>query len=115
MMADVLLLQGEYDGCQVWLDKAANSATTKLEKAGTALKQGDLFFKRGNKDYAALRYEDSLGQLGHQIHHRRLSMWWNLAKKSAVKPFTLWCPIAAVVLGNLMMNRKRWSYRSTVG
>ena len=81
MMADVLLLQGEYDGCQVWLDKAANSATTKLEKAGTALKQGDLFFKRGNKDYAALRYEDSLGQLGHQIHHRRLSMWWNLAKE----------------------------------
>ena len=81
MMADVLLLQGEYDGCQVWLDRAAQSATTKIEKADAALKRGDLFFKRGSKDQAAMHYEDSLQQLGHRINHHSLSMWWNLSKE----------------------------------
>lgn len=83
MMADVLLLQGEYDGCQVWLDKASKSASTKLEKAATSLKQGDLFFKRGNKDHATLRYEDSLRQLGHRIDNGRISKWWNLLREIA--------------------------------
>ena len=81
MMADVLLLQGEYDGSQVWLDRAAISATSKLEKAEAALKQGDLFFKRGNKDQAAVHYEDSLLQLGHQNNHQSISIWWNLGKE----------------------------------
>ncbi len=83
MMADVLLLQGEYDGCQVWLDKASQSASTKLEKAATSLKQGDLFFKRGNKDHATLRYEDSLRQLGHRIENGHISKWWNLLREIA--------------------------------
>ena len=81
MMADVLLLQGEYDGCQVWLDRSAQSATTKVERAAAALKQGDLFFKRGNKDQAAMHYEDSLLQLGHRINHQGILMWWNLSKE----------------------------------
>lgn len=81
MMADVLLLQGEYDGCQVWLDKASESAKTELEKAATALRQGDLYFKRGNKDQAAERFEASLKQLGHPISNRRGSKWWDLGKE----------------------------------
>lgn len=101
MMADVLLLQGEYDGCQVWLDKAAESATTKIEKAAAALKQGDLFFKRGNKDHAARRYEDSLRQLGHRINHGRISKYWNLGREILNQTFHTCFPILIGRYGKL--------------
>lgn len=79
MMADVLMLQGEYDACQTWLDNAERSAATDMDKATVALKRGELFFKRGNKDKAVECYEASLKRLGQPVYTNALALWWNLS------------------------------------
>lgn len=78
MMSDVLMLQGEYDRCSQWLDDAERSAVTDIEKAKVALKRGELFFKRGNKDKAVVHYEASLKRLGQPVYSNSLRLWWDL-------------------------------------
>ena len=78
MMADVLMLQGEYSRCDEWLDKAAHSAMTDMERARTALKRGQLLFKRGNKDQAVEQFEASLQRLCQPVCRHPLQLWTNL-------------------------------------
>ena len=79
MMSEVLMLQGEYDQAQEWLDRAVNSAASKYDQARVLLKRGELLFKRGNKDQAVQSYESSLRQLGQPVCGSAVQLWANLA------------------------------------
>jgi len=78
MMSDVLMLQGEYDRTNEWLDRAAKSAVTDKDQAKVALMRGELFFKRGNKDQAVKYFEASLRQLGEPVCSNKAQLWWHL-------------------------------------
>lgn len=79
MMSDVLMLQGNYESCSIWLDDAETSAVTDTDEAKVALKRGELFFKRGNKDKAVQYYEASLKRLGQPVYSNSIRLWWNLS------------------------------------
>ncbi|MCM2369913.1 ATP-binding protein [Aporhodopirellula aestuarii] len=81
MMADVLILQGEYDRTEEWLDRASRSAGDDTALAKVALKRGELSFKRGNKDRAVTFFEAALTQLGHPVCNSQLQLWWNLGRE----------------------------------
>lgn len=78
MMSDVLMLQGQYDRCGEWLDAAQQSAVTDTDEAKVALKWGELFFKRGNKDKAVEYFETSLQALGQPVCFNAIQLWRNL-------------------------------------
>ncbi len=79
MMSDVLMLQGEYDRANEWLDRAARSAASDTDQAKVALFRGELCFKRGNKDQAVMYFEASLQQLGQPVCYNTAQLSWNLA------------------------------------
>ncbi len=79
LMSDVLMLQGQYDLAEQWLDQAAQTASHETALAKVALKRGELSFKRGNKDQAVTCFETALRQLGQPICDTPAQLWWNLA------------------------------------
>ncbi len=79
MMSDVMMLQGDYDRSSTWLDAAASSAECDTDEAKVALKRGELFFKRGNKDKAVEYFEASLKRLGQPVCTNFIQLWWNLS------------------------------------
>ncbi len=83
MMADVLILQGQYDKTDVWLDRASHTAGSDTANARVALKRGELSFKRGNKDQAVTYFEAALTQLGQPVCNSRGQLWCNLGLEVA--------------------------------
>ncbi|QDS87946.1 Autoinducer 2 sensor kinase/phosphatase LuxQ [Rosistilla ulvae] len=78
MMSEVLMLRGEYDQTEEWLEAAARSAVTDEDHAKVAMKRGELHFKRGNKDLAVEYFEASLKQLGETVCSNKLQVAWNI-------------------------------------
>ncbi|QDV25071.1 ATP-binding protein [Aureliella helgolandensis] len=79
MMSEVLLLQGEYDAAEKWLDQAEGSVGSEMDQAHLLMKRGELYFKRGNKDQAVECFEASLQRLHQPICKNRLQLGWSLA------------------------------------
>tara|TARA_R110002049_G_scaffold4601_5_gene32193 strand:- start:272826 stop:278711 length:5886 start_codon:yes stop_codon:yes gene_type:complete len=78
MMADVLLLQGEYDRTDEWLDRASETTPDETARAKVSLKRGELSFKRGSKDQAVQHFETALLTLGQPVCNSPIQLWWNL-------------------------------------
>ncbi|WP_200861142.1 ATP-binding protein [Rhodopirellula baltica] len=83
MMSDVLMLQGEYDKSEAWLDQAFESAETGTHNARVLLKRGELHFKRGSKNLAVECFEASLRQLKQPVCNNRLSLMARIALEGA--------------------------------
>ncbi|WP_145177499.1 ATP-binding protein [Rubripirellula lacrimiformis] len=79
MMSEVLLLQGEYDTAEEWLDRADKSVDSSKDQARVLLRRGELWFKRGNKDQAVECFEASLRQLQQPVCSTPIQLGWNLA------------------------------------
>ncbi|QDV67943.1 Autoinducer 2 sensor kinase/phosphatase LuxQ [Rosistilla carotiformis] len=78
MMSEVLMLRGEYNETEQWLEAAAQSAVVDQDHARVAMKRGELQFKRGNKDQAVDYFEASLKQLGQTVCRNKLQLAWNI-------------------------------------
>ncbi len=78
MMSEVLMLRGQYDQTEEWLEAAARSAVTDKDRAKVAMKRGELHFKRGNKDVAVEYFEASLKQLGQTVCRNKLQLSWHI-------------------------------------
>lgn len=63
-LAEVLMLSGSYEEADDWFARAADSAHSQMTKAITALKRGELEFKRGNKEFAVAFFEVTMRELG---------------------------------------------------
>ncbi|KLU01903.1 two-component signal transduction [Rhodopirellula islandica] len=83
MMSDVLILQGEYDKAETWLDQASESAETDTHHARISLKRGELHFKRGSKNLAVECFEASLRQLRQPVCNNRLALMARIALEGA--------------------------------
>ncbi|MFG0266042.1 MAG: ATP-binding protein [Rhodopirellula sp. JB055] len=79
MMSDVLMLQGEYDKAETWLDQAVETAQTETEHAKVLLKSGELHFKRGSKNLAVECFEASLRRLRQPVCNNRWALMARIA------------------------------------
>lgn len=78
MMAEVLMLQGDYTEAATWLDACLRTANSQHDEALVAMRRGELAFKRGNKDQAVDLYEFALKQLGESICENRMQLFAKL-------------------------------------
>ena len=83
MMSDVLILQGEYDEAEPWLQAAATSASSQLEIAVVATRRGELAFKRGSKDTAIDYFESALARLNHPVCQSKTRFYFELVRELA--------------------------------
>ncbi len=84
-LADVLMLQGNYDEADQWFVRALVSAKSPTEKARTAMKRGELEFKRGNKEKAVTFFEEAVNELGYRIPAGRLNLLVQLGRQVLVQ------------------------------
>ncbi len=80
-LADVLMLQGNYNDADTWFVRAQRSAKSPAEKARTSLKRGELEFKRGNKEKSVVLFEEAVNELGYRIPEGRLSLLFQLGRQ----------------------------------
>lgn len=85
MMSEVLMLQGEYNEAEQWLLASANSATSGLDDAVIATRQGELAFKRGDKVQAVEYFESALTRLGQPVCRNRFQLFSNLLLEIGVQ------------------------------
>jgi two-component system sensor kinase len=83
MMSDVLILQGEYDKAETWLNQAVETAQTETEHAKVLLKSGELHFKRGSKNLAVECFEASLRRLRQPVCNNRWALMARIALEGA--------------------------------
>ncbi|MCA9135224.1 MAG: response regulator [Planctomycetales bacterium] len=85
MMSEVLMLLGEYNEAEQWLAASSKSATSGMDDAVIATRQGELAFKRGDKVQAVDCYESALTRLGQPVCRNRLQLFANLFFEIAVQ------------------------------
>ncbi|MCR9293464.1 MAG: ATP-binding protein [bacterium] len=73
-LAKVLLLLGKYEEAEQWLTAALQSAPSALDEAKIRYRQGELAFKRGDKELALQRFECALAEFGEPIPKHRLTL-----------------------------------------
>ncbi|MCH2181464.1 MAG: ATP-binding protein [Mariniblastus sp.] len=86
-LADVLMLLGRYDEADQWFVRAQDSAKSATEKARTAMKRGELEFKRGHKEKAVLFFEEAVHELGYRIPAGRFRLLIQLARQVMTQAF----------------------------
>ena len=78
MMSEVLMLQGEYDEAEKWIQASVRSSETDFDNALVATRQGELAFKRGDKVKSVNCYEMALQRLGQDVCTNRLQLFGGL-------------------------------------
>ncbi|TWU05563.1 ATP-binding protein [Stieleria varia] len=92
MMSEVLLLQGEFDQAERWLDWSAASAISESDKAAVAMRRGELSFKRGKKGQAIAYFETALRQLGQPVSNSRTALLKNLICEISIQMIHTFLP-----------------------
>lgn len=84
-LADVLLLLGKYDEAEHWLGRSLASAPTSVHEAKVRFKQGDLAFKRGDKEQALQRFEQALEEAGYKVPHSKAALAAGLIRELCIQ------------------------------
>lgn len=101
MMSEVLMLLGEYNEAEQWLAASSKSATSGMDDAVIATRQGELAFKRGDKVQAVNFYESALTRLGQPVCRNRVQLFANLLLEIGVQAVHTICPL-------IVRRRKRY-------
>ncbi|MEM7452718.1 MAG: ATP-binding protein [Planctomycetota bacterium] len=84
-LAEVLMLDGQYEEASEWFRKAGENAEGTFETAESLARRGELEFKRGNKDKSMALCEEALAHLKIPVPTNRFQLWRGLAREISIQ------------------------------
>lgn len=93
-LGEVLMLRGQYDQAETYLNQASRLADDPLIRARLICKSGELCFKRGDMERATIAFETTLRMLGRVVPRTMvvfvLGMLWEIFVQTAHSIFPNW-------------------------